>query len=317
MKTRTPAFFCALLTAVCFAGFARAEQPTTAQLLQGIPALSPENEELKSYAFSLESPMFFGTPFVLYTQWKRDEPMKLLTTFGENATPICYMAEGDAFFFDVLDRRALFIRNSYVKLVLFSDQKGFQFNYGFETNEKNAMLKVDVAGLLEQAVEEGEVSQLENGDWRIEFISKSGRTRFQIDFESNESYKLRQIETRSVEDDSLAFRIRNFSVNQPSGFTWPAFPETDALGDGVTIVEHTDDSKESPPEKLYTAMTFMVAQLGFAAVENADLRDQKFFHNIDWQAVQKCAAEFSPRLKRTLRVPLTDDLASEEPPTVR
>lgn len=308
---------CFVLFLALFASAAHAHHPTAKDLLANIPRLSPENEELKSFAFSLESPMFFGTPFTMVTQWKRDEPMRLLTTFGESNTPVCYMADGDAFVFDALQQRVMYIRDTYVKLVLFSDQKGFQFNYGFETKKEKATLKVDFAGLLQQALEDGEVSRTENGDWRIEFVSKSGRTKFEIDFMDDECYTLRQVTSRSVKENALAFTIRNFSYNKPSNFHWPAFPQTDALGDEVEILELDEDSIGFNPESLLTTMNFMIAQIGFAAIESDEMRDQKFFNSVDWEAAEQFAAKYSPRLKRLLRSPATVEIASEEPPSVR
>lgn len=272
------------------------EKPTIAALLEGVPVISNENEDLDQFQFTLETILTPELNYVLQAVWAEPDHFGLCISVGEQRTPAAFLSQDKSMLFDLTSRSALIYDDAKPWFVLRAGDKNMEFTYSVLTSMK-AKISVDLPSFLRTAQAHGELTRTRSGDWQLTCFSPSGESKVVATFEDTDGFPIRELEIRSAAEDILKFAFRNIAVNEDADVHWPEFPAAEAIPEGISVLRIAD-MKLNPGQSL-----LLQTLAAFAAVQNPQWRNPAIFQDVDWDDAAIANDELGPRLRDLLNVP--------------
>ena len=292
-------------TAVPTAG---AEEPSIAQLIEGVPNLTATDPELTALSVRLTTSVPFETPFETIAVWRKDGDVGLLTTAGEGQAPVWFLSNSKAAFFDVCTGSVLIKEKARLKFDLLLAGEELRLDYGIGSGDEDRV-DVQLSPFFDHAdFREGSLSRAADGAPVLDSKVSARGFRTIAVFDEEAPYALRSFEIKRVDGDTTVLRVHDIRLNYEVVIRWPKLPAPNDFPDGVRIVgPDTEDAPDAHAQRLW----LIRSQIGYAALRDLKWRDAPAVAGVDWNA----AVEHS-RLFESLGSQLTgefDDHRTRQP----
>ncbi|HEV7282447.1 MAG TPA: hypothetical protein VGN57_19750 [Pirellulaceae bacterium] len=286
----------AVLGATVF-GSAEAEEPSFAQLIEGVRNLTTTDPELSAFSVRISTILPFEVPFETTAVWHKEGDVGLLTTQSERGSPALFLSNSQSAFFDVCTGNVLLEpRNGRLRLKLQSPAPTkLKLDFGIGSGDEEEV-EIDFRSLLDNlGFREGVLSRPDDGALVLEAkVSERGNRTFAY-FDEEAPHSLRSLELRGANGEGVLY-VYDIKTNAEVDVRWPPMPAPEDFPPGVRLIGR--DQEEDAPAKLSTALLLSRVLLGYGALHNPKWREGPVA-GVDWNEALKHSQAFeslSPRL---------------------
>ena len=290
----------------------RGTEPTIESLVADVPILSPDTESLDRFRFTLETPLPFEVPIVATLTWKRPDVYGMIAEVGKDQAPFWFLSQNKSMMFDVTNACAILDEDAGPQFIVQVRDDKFTIKYSLTSRDKTEV-QVDLPSLLRGAIENRKLDSIENGHWRVTTVSPSGKSKVIAEFMKSEPFSIRHLEMRSVEDGTLAFAIRDITINEAADTAWPAFPPTESFPESLKLIKLEDHEVKSVDDGFDVVTHGIRTLMAQGALRNPKWRTTPFLHGVDWTATLNTNAVFGPKLHALFRDTANEQLREPEP----
>ena len=288
-------------------------EPTIESLVAGVPILSPDTELLDRFRFTLETPLPFEVPIVATLAWKRPDEYGMIAEAGKDQAPFWFLSQNKSMMFDVTTGSAILGEAAGPQFIVQVRDDKFTIKYSL-TSQLKTEVNVDLPSLLGGAIENGKLDLTEHGHWRVTTVSPSGKSRVIAEFMKSKPFSIRHLETRSVVDGTVAFAIRDITINATADIAWPAFPPAGSFPESLKLIKRRDHEVKSVDDGFDVVTHGIRTLLAQGALRNPKWRTTPYLQDVDWTATVNTNAVFGPKLHALFRDP-ANELREPAPPS--
>jgi hypothetical protein len=288
-----------LLIAVVVGTPLAADTPAIETLVAGVPILTPDNDRIHACCFTLETPLPFEVPLAATLVWQRPDKYGMIVVAGQERSPFWFLSQKKSMMFDVTTGTAVLNENAGATFIVQVADEKSTITYSL-TSQKDSKVLIDLPSLLRGAAKNGKVEGEASGDWRVTFVSESGKSKVTAAFRNSATFPIRSVEVRSSADDSLSFAIRDIAINADMDRAWPDFPARESFPKTLRLIVSADRKIETagdPVEMVAHGIRSLAAQ---GALRNPKWRNLPYLANVDWNRAKQANEEFGPPLRKLL-----------------
>jgi hypothetical protein len=269
---------------------ADAEEPSIAQLIEGVPNLTTTDPKLTAFSVRLTTSVPFGIPFETTAMWRKDGDVGLLTSAGEGQAPVWFLSDSQAAFFDVCTGSVLIKDDARLKLDLQLAGGELRLDYGIGSGDKDHV-DVRLRPFFDHAdIREGSLSRAADGALVLDSkVSARGFQTIAV-FDEKEPHSLRSFEIKRVDGDSSVLRVHDLRLNDEVDVRWPPLPASDAFPNEIRVAgpDKDDDDPDADTQRLWLTRS----QIGYAALRDVKWRDAPAVADVDWTAANEYFRSF-------------------------
>lgn len=271
-------------------GTTNADEPSIAQLIEGVPNLTTTDPKLTAFSVRLTTAVPFETPFETRAVWRKDGEVGLLTTTGEGQAPVWFLSASQAAFFDVCSGSVLIKKDGRLKLNLQLSGESLKMDYGIGSGDDHRV-DVRLRSLFDPVnFGEGAVSRTEDGNLVFESKVSARGYRTIATFDGSEPHSLRSVDFKRAEGDVPVFRLDDIRLNDEAGVRWPRLPASDAFPPGIRVVDIDNDALDAQTQVVWLTRS----QIGYAGLREAKWRDVPGVAGVDWNKALEHAQSLEP-----------------------
>jgi hypothetical protein len=294
-----------------------AEEVTAESLIAGIPVLSPENQELKSYRFVCDLlSLSDGLAISMDLAWARPDRLRCVVTTGDDAFPVACFANRDGFIFDAADGSVLIQKGGLAGISCslstaedLSKWLYLKFGWCFGSKYRFIPSRLDFPGVFGSEQVSKKLSRHESGAWVLDMQSKQSHG--VAVFNQRPPHSLVDFKNIVIDAD-FAFRFRSIQINQTNSLASQRFPNQSEFPPGLQVrdcrqllIEITGNLDREQQEKAINDRMYEVMRVQ-GAIHDPKIRlkmnkDEEF-----WRQAEKNYKIYGPALR---------ELVKFEPPT--
>ena len=298
---RQIAVFVLLIAAVVV----KADEVTVDALLAKVPVLSPENEDLKSFQFTVEISEDFGVPLRLDVAWTKTGSAGVTWIEPRSRVPIAFIAEGQGMYFDVATGTIHVAHNVKPGFVLRAKSEAFEFGvgakYGVKDREDGPDFVLDFPSFLPAAGTDSTIRKRNAAVWEVSNLSPSGESRIVWGFQPSKQWPLCDIVIRSKKNESVILAVRDVSINEPVDKRLQTFPRQTCFPQELRVEKLPE--VDSIGGAFDMTVTVVEVSIALAAIHDKELRKSPLLGEIDWQAAARNERKLGPILRDLLAIP--------------
>lgn len=277
---------------------AEAEEPSIAQLIEGVRNLTTTDPELSAFSVRVTTTLPFEVPFETTAVWQKDGDIGLLTTQGERRSPVWFLSNSESAFFDVCSGSVLLSRrNGRLRLKLKAPEENklsLDFGIGSGSEEE---VDIDFRSLLDDPdFREGSLSRHDDGLLVLESKASERGNRMLAYFDEETPHSLRSLELKGSDGESVLY-VYDIKTNEEVDVRWPRMPAPEDFPPGIQVFDGAND--DEAPDKVTQVLRFTRGLIGYAALLNTKWREGPIFAGVDWSKALEYSRSFeslSPKL---------------------
>ncbi|PQO31032.1 hypothetical protein C5Y96_11780 [Blastopirellula marina] len=304
-----------LLTALllfAFASHAAAQppeaRPSLAQLLAGVPVLSPEEQGIEQFSVSYEvinpeQGRLWGE-----VRWKRGAPPQLYVATDSQKIPVLLIADRQSMYFDLAGQRIVTLDQSAPHLQM--RNKGHSVSYEFSIEPAAERLSrsdvlIDLTSFVQAKTDNQVLGQDANGNWRYQSTSPSGNSIQIVTFDRAVPHTVREIVISEIETGDIGLRIHDIRLNeQCNDKPWLRFPAVDEFPAGLSIVPVRRD-RLNIGLQLAIGWNEMIDRLTLThlAIDDKQRRVPPLSYSEEqWKGMERTKKQYGPQLRQLIGI---------------
>lgn len=274
-----------------------ANAPTLESLLERVPVLSPENEDLQSFSFKLR----IGTARFQGAWTREGDQRALLVTDALSGTPVVYMNQRRLMIFDILDRRIIMVDDVRPRIDarVFDGWVNFRVGAG-DPLKQSPPFEVDLpsfARALGRYFPESE--RQSNGLWKV--AGTVGTTSAYALFDPARPAAIQSLEMVDRSRRTVDVVIEEVTLNEALVDAFPAFPAPSDLPPGLGFVRTELPGEADGGETFFAPM--FTSLIAIDAIDNLQARPFLASMRVDWARIERMNADEGAQLRKLLATP--------------